>query len=178
VTGAPAPVSHSTAENEPLPTYSAAWGEIYFAIDDRSLTVLARRAIGSIADLDDLTVRAAPGKLSVTIVVRRFGVPLSARAQLSQIRFKDGFLAFVLDSVDALSFIPIPDAILGYLIDKAPPGLLTYYKADRILVVNLSDRMPSGLDLTLDRAEFGRGEVRLFFPPGRFDMSRILGKRL
>ena len=173
MTGAPAPVSRS-AEPEPLPPFSAGWGEIHFAIDDRSLTVLARRLIGSIADVDDLTVRSAPGELSVTIVVRRFGVPLSARARLSQIRFKDGFLAFVLDSVDALSFIPIPDALLGYLIDKAPPGLLTYYKADRILVVNLSEWMPTGLDLTLDRVEFGSGEVRLFFPPGRFDMRRIL----
>ena len=179
MTGAPAPVSRPAAENEPLPPFTARWGEIAFAIDDKSLTAIARRAIGEIAELDDLTFRAAPGELSVTIVVKRFGVPLSARAQLSQIRFKDGFLAFVLDSVDALSFIPIPDAIVGFLIDKAPPGLLTYYKADRILVVNLTEWMPSGLDLTLDRAEFARGEVRLFFPPGRFDMSRILadGKR-
>jgi hypothetical protein len=58
---------------------------------------------------------------------------------------------------------------------RAPPGLLTYDKADRILVVNTNDWMPSGLDLTLDRAEIGRGEVTLRFSAGQFDLGRFLG---
>jgi hypothetical protein len=148
------------------------------SVDEKTLTALAGRVVDTIPELDDLTVHAEAGELSVTIVVRRFGVPLSARAAISQIRFKDGFLAFVLESVDALSFIPIPDAILGFLVEKAPPGLMTYYKTDRILVVNLNDWLPSGLEVTLDRAEFAKREVKLFFAPGRFDLTRILGERL
>jgi hypothetical protein len=31
--------------------------------------------------------------------------------------------------------------------------------------------------VTLDRVEFGRGEVTLFFAPGRFDLTRILSDR-
>jgi hypothetical protein len=150
---------------------------VSLSLDEKTLTAVARQLAAEIPELDDLTVHASPGELSVTIVVKRFGVPLSARASLSQIRFKDGFLAFVVESVDALSFIPIPDAVIGLLVEKAPPGLLTYYKADRILVVNLNDRLPTGLEVTLDRAEFGRGEVTLFFTPGRFDLSRILSDR-
>ena len=132
--------------------------------------------VDAIPELDDLSVEASLGELSITIVVRRFGVPLSARASVSQVRFKDGFLAFVLDSVEALSFIPLPDAILGFLIEKAPMGLLTYYKTDRILVVNVNAWLPSGFDLTLDRAEFLSREVKLHFAQGQFDLSRILGK--
>ena len=45
---------------------------------------------------------------------------LSAKATLSQLRLKDGFLAFVLDKVQALSFIPIPDQLLSYVVQKAP----------------------------------------------------------
>ena len=75
-----------------------------------------------IPDLKDLKIEVSPGELSATIVVHRFGVPLSARATLSQLRLKDGFLAFVLDKVQALSFIPIPDQLLTYLVQKAPPG--------------------------------------------------------
>jgi hypothetical protein len=177
VTGDPAAAISRTPENEPVPDLTARWSALSFSLDEKALTTLARRMAAEIPELDDLSVHAAPGELSVTVVVRRFGVPLSARASLSQIRFKDGFLAFVVESVDALSFIPIPDALIGILVEKAPPGLLTYYKADRILVVNVNEWLPTGLDVTLDRAEFGRGEVTLFVAPGRFDLSRILGER-
>jgi hypothetical protein len=152
---------------------TARWSAFSLSLDEKTLTAGARQAAESIPELDDLKVHVAPGELTVTAVVRRFGVPLSARASLSQIRFKDGFLAFVVGSVDALSFIPIPDVLIGLFVEKAPPGLLTYYKADRILVVNVNEWLPSGLELALDRAEFGRGEVTFFLNPGRFDLSRI-----
>lgn len=175
---APAAVAQpKNAASPPHPPYTARWGAWTLSLDEKSLTAFARRFVDAIPELDDLAVHVAPGELSVTIVVRRFGIPLSARASLSQIRFKDGFLAFVLESVDALSFIPIPDAIIGYLVEKAPPGLLTYYKTDRILVANLSGWLPTDLDLTLDRAEFEKHEVKLFFSPGEFDLSRILREK-
>ena len=172
----PASTAVSETPKADVPAFTARWSAFTLSIDDRSLTAFAHRFLGAIPDLDDLTLRATPGELALTIVVRRFGVPLSARASLSQIRFKDGFLAFVLDSVDALSFIPIPDAIIGYLVEKAPPGLLTFYKNDRILVAHLGPWLPPGLDATLDRAEFGDGEVRFVVTPGSFDVRGLLGK--
>ena len=177
MTRGPAAVSSSKSEFEPAPEFTARWSALSFSVDAKTLTAAARQAAETVPELDDLTVQVSPGELTVTVVIRRFGVPLSARASLSQIRFKDGFLAFVVESVDALSFIPIPDAIVGHLVDKAPPGLLTWYRADRILVVNLNDWLPTGLDVTLDRAEFGRGEVTFFLSPGRFELSRILAQR-
>jgi hypothetical protein len=176
VTGVLASDSHTESSEIPSgPQYAARWGPLTLSLDEATLTAAARRLIGEIPELEDLTVHASPGELSISIVVRRFGVPLSARTALSQIRFKDGFLAFVLDRVEALSFIPIPDAILRFLVKRAPSGLMTYDAADRILVVDVRPWTPSGLDLTLDRAEFGRGEVTLFFRAGQFDLRRILG---
>ena len=106
--------------------------------------------------------------------MHRFGVPLSARATVSQLRLKDGFLAFVLDRVQALSFIPIPDQLLTYLVQKAPPGLLTYYREDRIMVVNLNDWMPPGVDFSLERTEFHEGALTLHFAPGSYDLAGLL----
>jgi len=87
---------------------------------------------------------------------------------------KDGFLAFVLDKVQALSFIPIPDQLLNYLVAKAPSGLLTYYPQDRIMVVNLNDWMPPGVDLSLERTVFERGALTLHFAAGSYDLSDLL----
>jgi hypothetical protein len=177
VTPGPSAASPVNADPLPAPDFTARWSAFSLSLDERTLTAAARQAAESLPDLDDLTVQVSPGQLAVTAVVRRFGVPLSARASLSQIRFKDGFLAFVVESVDALSFIPIPDVLIGLLVEKAPPGLLKYYKPDRILVVNVNEWLPSGLEFALDRAEFGRGEVTFFLTPGRFDLSRILEAR-
>jgi len=177
VTSGPAAAPSRKAEPPPPPELTARWSAFSLSLDEKTLTAAARQSAESIPELDDLTVHVSPGELTVTAVVRRFGVPLSARASLSQIRFKDGFLAFVVGSVDALSFIPIPDVLIGMLVEKAPPGLLTYYKADRILVVNVNEWLPSGLEFALDRAEFGRGEVTFFLNPGRFDLSRVLDAR-
>jgi len=152
------------------------WSGLSLTFDEQTLNAIVHRLVDRIADLQDLKVRVTPGELAATVLVHRFGVPLSAKASLSQLRLKDGFLAFVLDKVQALSFIPIPDQLLVYLVRKAPPGLLTYYREDRIMVVNLNDWMPPGIDLSLERTTFEEGALTMQFAPGSYDLSEVLGE--
>ncbi len=158
------------------PGFRVRWSGLSVSFDERTLNALVHRLVDRIPDLQDLRVRVAPGELSATLVVRRFGVPLSARACLTQLRLKDGFLAFVLDRVQALSFIPIPDQLLTYLVQKAPPGLLTWYRDDRIMVVNLNDWMPPGADFSLERTVFDEGALTLHLSAGSFDITDILSE--
>ena len=139
---------------------------------NRLVALLAER----IPEIEDLKVHVTSGELAVTAVIHRFGVPLSAKATLSQLRLKDGFLAFVLDKVQALSFIPIPDQLLSYLVQRAPRGLLTYYPDDRIMVVNLAPWMPPGIDLSLERTVFEEGALTLQFGDGSYDLAQVLGE--
>ncbi len=150
------------------------WRGLALTFDETTLNRLVARLAERIPDLQDLKVHVTPGELSASLVVHRFGVPLSAKATLSQLRLKDGFLAFVLDKVQALSFIPIPDQLLSYLVQKAPRGLLTYYPDDRIMVVNLSHWMPPGIDLSLERTVFGDGVLTLEFGDGSYDLEPLL----
>ncbi|HTO75063.1 MAG TPA: hypothetical protein VMQ61_03220 [Thermoanaerobaculia bacterium] len=150
------------------------WSGLALTFSERTLNALVRGAVAEVPELNGLRIQVTPGELALTAVVHRFGVPLSAKATVSQLRLKDGFLAFVLDRVQALSFIPIPDQLLTYLVQKAPPGLLTYYREDRIMVVNLNDWMPPGVDLSLERTEFGTGELTLHFAPGSYDLAGLI----
>ena len=93
---------------------------------------------------------------------------------MTQLRLKDGFLAFVLEKVQALSFIPIPDQLLIYLVQKAPEGLLTWYRDDRIMVVSLNDWMPPGIDLSLEKTIFEKEALTLQFASGSYDISGFL----
>ena len=154
----------------------ARWSGLSLTLDERTLNALVHRLVDRIPDLQDLKLRVSPGELSATLVVHRFGVPLSAKASLSQLRLKDGFLAFVLDRVQALSFIPVPDQLVTYLVQKAPPGLLTFYPEDRIVVVNLNDWMPPGIDLSLERTVFEEGALTMHFAPGFYDLTNVLGE--
>ena len=154
--------------------YRVRWSGLAVTLDERTLNALVSRLADRIPDLQDLKIGVSAGELAATLVIHRFGVPLSARATLSQLRLKDGFLAFVLDRVQALSFIPVPDQLVSYLVQKAPPGLLTYYSEDRIMVVNLNDWMPPGVDLSLDRTIFERGALTLHFSSGSYDLSSLL----
>jgi hypothetical protein len=154
------------------------WSGLSLIFDEQTLNAIVRRLVDRIPDLQDLKLRVSPGELAATLVVHRFGVPLSAKASLSQLRLKDGFLAFVLDKVQALSFIPIPDQLIVYLVQKAPAGLLTYYRDDRIIVVNLNDWMPPGVDLSLERTVFEEGALTLHLAPGSCDLTEILGDSL
>jgi hypothetical protein len=150
------------------------WRGLALTFDETTLNRLAARVADRIPDLQDLKIHVGPGELSATLVVHRFGVPLSAKATLSQLRLKDGFLAFVLDKVQALSFIPIPDQLLSYLVQKAPRGLLTYYPDDRIMVVSLAPWMPPGIDLSLERTVFEDGALTLQFGDGSYDIEPLL----
>ena len=150
------------------------WRGLALTFDEATLNRLVGRLVDRIPDLENLEVHVRPGELSATLVVHRFGVPLSAKATLSQLRLKDGFLAFVLDKVQALSFIPIPDQLISYLVQKAPRGLLTYYGEDRIMVVNLAQWMPPGIDLSLERTVFGDRALTLQFGDGSYDIEPFL----
>jgi hypothetical protein len=154
--------------------HRVAWSGLTLTFREHTLNDLVQRAVEEIPELHDLRIEVTPGELAATVVVHRFGVPLSAKATVSQLRLKDGFLAFVLDRVQALSFIPIPDQFLTYLVQKAPPGLLTYYREDRIMVVNLNEWMPPGVDLSLERTEFEDGALTLHFAPGSYDLTELL----
>jgi hypothetical protein len=158
--------------------FKARWSGLSLTFDERTLNAIVHRLVDRIPDLQDLKLRVHPGELSATLVVYRFGVPLSAKATLSQLRLKDGFLAFVLDKVQALSFIPIPDQLVTYLVQKAPAGLLTYYPEDRIMVVALGDWMPPGVDLSLEHTVFTEGVLTMHFAPGSYDLAGILGEPL
>jgi hypothetical protein len=168
----------STAEHLPAPVeergYRVRWSGLSLTFDERTLNALVARLVERIEDLKDLRIEVSAGELAATLVVHRFGVPLSAKATLSQLRLKDGFLAFVLDKVQALSFIPIPDQLLSYLVAKAPAGLLTYYPQDRIMVVNLNDWMPPGVDLSLERTVFQQGALTLHFAAGSYNLTQLL----
>ena len=165
----------SAAENPPeSEDLRVRWRGLALIFDEPTLNRLVARLADRIPDLQDVRVHVTPGELAVTLVIHRFGVPLSAKATLSQVRLKDGFLAFVLDKIQALSFIPIPDQLLSYLVQKAPHGLLTYYPDDRIMVVNLSPWMPPGIDLSLERTVFAEGALTLEFGDGSYDLEPLL----
>jgi hypothetical protein len=154
--------------------YRVRWRGLALTFDEPTLNRLVARLMDRIPDLQDLKIHVTPGELSATIILHRFGVALSAKATLSQLRLKDGFLAFVLDKVQALSFIPIPDQLLSYVVQKAPRGLLTYYSDDHIMVVNLAPWMPPGIDLSLERTVFGEGALTLEFGDGSYDLGALL----
>lgn len=154
--------------------FQVRWSGLSVTFDERTLNALVHRLVDRIPDLQDLNVSLDNGELTASVTVRRYGVPLSARATLTQLRLKDGFLAFVLDKVQALAFIPVPDQLLGYLVQKAPAGLLTWYAEDRIMVVNLNDWMPPGVDLSLERTQFDPGALTLHFAPGSYDLADLL----
>ena len=168
----------AAAKLPPVPAepdgYRVRWSGLSLTFDERTLNALVRLLVDRIPDLKDLKIEVNPGELAATLSVSRFGVPLSAKAVLSQLRLKDGFLAFVLGKVQALSFIPIPEQLLSYLVQKAPPGLLSYFADDRIMVVNLNDWMPPGVDLSLERTIFERGALTLQFASGSYDLSGLL----
>lgn len=158
--------------------FQVRWSGLSVTFDERTLNALVHKLVDRLEDLQDLRVSVANGQLTADLTVHRFGVRLSARATLTQLRLKDGFLAFVLDKVQALSFIPIPDQLLSYLVQKAPAGLLTWYPEDRIMVVNLADWMPPGIDLSLERTQFDPGALTLHFAPGSYDLSELLNASL
>ena len=160
------------------PGFRVRWSGLSVSLDEPTLNAIVQRLVDRVPDLQDLAIRVTPGELSATLVVRRYGVPLSAKASLTQLRLKDGFLAFVLDRAQALSFIPIPDQLLAYLVRRAPAGLLTYYSDDRIMVVNLNDWMPPGMDLSLEKTVFEQGAIRLHLSSGSYDLTETLGDRV
>ena len=160
------------ATPDAVPT--ARWGPIALGFDASTLTAAARRAIEDLPGVDDVQVEIHPGEISILVRVRRMGLPLSARAELSRIRFRHGRLSFVLARPRALGVLPVPDSVISAIAEKARPGLVSYDRAERRVEVDLTDWMPPGLDLSLEEVDAREGEAEFRFAPGHFDLSEIL----
>ena len=153
---------------------AARWDPVTVRLDAPTLTSIARKVAEGIPGISGVTVHLSPGEMAVSLTVKRYGVGLSARAILSKMRFRDGLLAFILERPQALSFLPVPESVVAALVERARPGLVTYYREDRILVVNLADWMPPGLDVALESVEILAGEAVFHFAPGSMDLTEIL----
>jgi hypothetical protein len=155
-----------------VPSLSVRWEGLVVVIDATTLNTVVRRALRRVPEVDDVLVEPEEGRLSLTIWFKKgFRMPL--RSRVANIRFRDGWLGFSLEKLTAFGFLPIPAWVIRRIVRHLPPGFAFFYRAGRVVVLNLTTLFPPELSLIVREVVFEPGEIRAIFGPSRYRLDRL-----
>jgi hypothetical protein len=178
--GAPR-VSHGPVGPEPqlapppvdLPSLTVRWEGLVVAIDATTLNAIARKAIRNVPAIDEILVEPENGRLGLTVRVRK-GIRVLFKSHLESLRFKDGFLGFVIADLTVFGFVPIPNWVLRRIVDRQPPGRAFFYPKERVVVIHLGPFLPMELSVHVREVVCENGEMRFLFGPCQYRLERFI----
>lgn len=156
-----------------VPSLSIRWEGLVVAVDAHTLNTLLRKAIRGARGIKEILVEPDDGRLGVTVRVRK-GISVPFRGHLDSLRFKDGFLGFLLADLTAFGFLPIPHSVVRRIIDRLPKGRILYYPEERVIVLNLNSLLPQELSVQIQEVQCENGEIRIVFGPSQYRLDRLI----
>lgn len=156
-----------------LPSLTLRWEGLVVVLDATTLNTVLRRATRRIPEIRSTLIEPENGRLGITLKVKK-GVPVTLRAHLASLRFKDGFLGFRIEDLTAYGFVPIPDWVIRRIVDHQPPGRAFYYPDGRVVVIHLGSLLPPELSIQIREVVCEHGEMRFIFGPSQYRLDRLV----
>jgi hypothetical protein len=169
--GVPAPAVLPPSPD--LPALTVRWEGLVVAIDATTLNTLARQAIRNVPEVREVVIDPEDGRLRITVRVKK-GIPVAFRGEIRDLRVKDGYLGFAIADLRVFRRVPIPNWVVGKIVDMQPPGRAFFYPDERIVVVDLSGILPPELSVQVKDVVCENGEMRFVFGPSQYRLDKLL----
>ncbi len=161
------------APSPDVPSLSVRWEGLTVVVDAATLNAVLRHATRRVPEIREILVEPDDGRLTLTVRARSpFKPPL--RSEITNLRYRDGWLGFNLEHLTVFGFVPIPAWVLKKIVDRQPPGFAFFYPGERVVVLNLTDLLPPELSLEVRDVICENGEIRLVFGPSHYRLDRLL----
>jgi hypothetical protein len=156
-----------------LPALTVRWEGLVVAIDATTLNTFARQLIRNVPEVREVLIDPEDGRLRIIVRVKK-GIPVAFRGEIRDMRVKDGYLGFAIADLRVFRRVPIPNWVVGKIVDMQPPGRAFFYPEDRIVVVDLNGILPPELSVQVKDVVCENGEMRFVFGPSQYRLDKLL----
>ncbi|MCU0291814.1 MAG: hypothetical protein MUF10_07440 [Thermoanaerobaculaceae bacterium] len=140
--------------SELVPRALLRWDGFTLRIDLDMLELQARRVLAERAPFVELRrIGGQGGVVEIDVVAVWHGFRFAGTVRLSELRLRRRFLGCRVDGLHGPMSVPVPLGLLSRILRTSAGGLLQLDADDRILLVDLREHLPSGI-------EVGIAEVR------------------
>jgi len=148
------------------PRTLARWDGLHLVLDLVLVEEHLVRWLAGVDRIDDLALAGAGDALDVSATVRWKGVKSRVAIELAEIRLRHRHLGFRMRKLRVYGGVPVPRAAVEAILDGIDSELITVYRGQGIVVVDLRRWLPSELDLKIVTVQATEGALHVWFGAG------------
>jgi hypothetical protein len=148
------------------PRSLARWDGLHLVLDLVLVEEHLVRLLAGVEQIDGLALAAAGDALDVSATVRWKGVRSRVALELAELRLRHRHLGFRMRKLRVYGGLPVPRAAVEAIIDGIDNDLITVFRGEGIIVVDLRRWLPPELDLKIVTVQATEGSLHLWFGAG------------
>jgi hypothetical protein len=148
------------------PRTLARWDGLHLVLDLVLVEEHLVRLLAGVDRIDGLALSAAGDAVDVSGTVKWKGVRSRVAVELAEIRLRHRHLGFRMRKLRVYGGVPVPRAAVEAILDGIDSDLITVYRGQGIVVVDLRRWLPPELDLKIVTVQATEGSIHLWFGAG------------
>jgi hypothetical protein len=149
-----------------LPDPLLRWDGLHLVVDLRTVELHLDRLLGRTGKVSRLNVEGRDDTVRVLATLSFKGMSSRVSVDLSEIRLRQRYLGFRMRRITVLGGLRVPRRAVEAVIRDADPDRVTVFSGEGIVVVDLRDTLPAGLDLKILTVQATDRSLHLWFGAG------------
>lgn len=148
------------------PRSLARWDGLHLVLDLVLVEEHLVRALAGVEQIEGLALAPAGDAVDVSATVKWKGVRSRVAVELAELRLRHRHLGFRMRRLRVYGGLPVPRAAVEAILAGIDNELITVFKGQGIVVVDLRRWLPSELDLKIVTVQATDGSLHLWFGAG------------
>jgi hypothetical protein len=144
----------------------ARWDGLHLVLDLVLLEEHLVRLLAGVDRIEGLALAAAGDALDVSATVKWKGVRSRVAVELAEIRLRHRHLGFRMRKLRVYGGLPVPRAAVEAILDGIDNDLITVFRGQGIVVIDLRRWLPPELDLKIVTVQATESSLHLWFGAG------------
>jgi hypothetical protein len=148
------------------PRSLARWDGLHLVLDLVLVEEHLVRLLADVEQIEGLALSAAGDALDVSATVKWKGVRSRVAVEIAELRLRHRHLGFRMRKLRVYGGVPVPRAAVEAILDGIDNELVTVFRGQGILVLDLRRWLPSELDLKIVTVQATESSLHLWFGAG------------
>jgi len=148
------------------PRTLARWDGLHLVLDLVLVEEHLVRLLADVEHLDGLALAAAGDALEVSVTIKWKGVRSRIALELAELRVRHRHFGFRMRKLRVYGGLPVPRAAVEAILDSIDNDLITVFRGQGIVVVDLRRWLPAELDLKIVTVQATESSLHLWFGAG------------
>jgi len=148
------------------PRTLASWDGLHLILDLVLVEEQLDRILADVKQIEGLALAAAGDALNVSVTIRWKGVRSRVALELAELRLRHRHLGFRMRKLRVYGGLPVPRAAVEAILESIDNELITVFRGQGIVVIDLRRWLPSELDLNIVTVQATGSSIHIWFGAG------------